>query len=120
MRKHQHVALFQIRLDILFIHSGLFLIIDQNHDDISLLRCLRSGINLESLCLGFSPGLTALVKADNNITAGILQVQCVSVSLAAVTDDGYFFSFQQRKVAVLLIKNLCCHLCILHIMKYIC
>ena len=36
MCKHQHVALFQIRLDGLFVQFSLFLIIDQNHDDISL------------------------------------------------------------------------------------
>ena len=34
MSKHQHVAFFQVRLDIFFVQSSLLLIIDQDHDDV--------------------------------------------------------------------------------------
>ena len=34
--EHEHITFFQVRLNIFFVHSCLFLIVDQNHDDISL------------------------------------------------------------------------------------
>ena len=94
MSEHQHVALFQVWLDIFFVHCSLFLIVDQDHNDISLFCSLSSGIYFESLCLCFCPGFAAFIKSNNNITAGIFQVQCMSMSLASVADNCDFFAFQ--------------------------
>ena len=90
----QGLAGAQVGSDILFIHSSLLLIVDQNHDDVGLLRCLCSRIHLKSLRFCFRPGFASLIKANDNIIAGILQIQRMCVSLAAITDDGYFFAFQ--------------------------
>ena len=92
--EHQHVALLQVGLDVLFVHRGLFLIVDEDHNDIGLLCSFRRGINLQSLRFCLGPGFASLVKADDNITAGILQVQRVGVSLASIADDRDLLSFQ--------------------------
>ena len=85
--KHQHVALFEIRLNILLVHIRLQLIVDQNHNDIRPLRCLGIGLNRNALLLSLLSRLGALVKTDANFNSGILQVQCMRMSLAAVADD---------------------------------
>ena len=88
MSEHQHIALFQVRLDIFFVQLSLFLIVDQDHDDISQLCSLCCCVNFEALCFSFSPGSGSFVKTDNNVASGIFQVQCMCMTLAAVSDDG--------------------------------
>src|SRR5699024_1118733 len=105
--EHQHVALFQIRLDILLIHISLQLIVDQNHDDIRSLCGLCSCVNLKSLFLSLRPGFASLIQTNDNMASGILGVQCVCVSLAAVSDNSDGLAIQQRQVTVILIKNSC-------------
>ena len=39
------------------------------------------------------------------MAAGILQIQRMCVSLAAVADDGNGLALQQRQITILLIKN---------------
>ena len=69
MCKHQHISGFQIRLNVILIKVCLLLIIDQNHDDVSLLCCLCGSIYLKALLLGFLPRLGALVQTNNDMTA---------------------------------------------------
>ena len=107
MCEHQHVACFQIRFDVLLIHSCLQLIIDENHNDICLLSSLSRRIYLEALCLSLRPGLGALVKADNYVTAGLLRVQSVCMTLAAIADHSDRFAIQKRQITVFLIENFC-------------
>ena len=92
MSKHKHIAFLKVWLDIFLIHISLFLIIDQNHDDISLLCSLSCCIYFKSLLFSSLPGSAAFIKTDNDVTSGLLQVQCVSMSLAAVTDNCDCFS----------------------------
>ena len=71
MSEHKHVALFQIWLDVFLVHICLQLIVDQDHDDISLFCSLCCGVYFKSLCLCFCPRLAALVKTDDNIASGL-------------------------------------------------
>ena len=87
MSEHQHIALFQIGLDVILVQICLLLIVDQDHDDVSTLCSFCSGKYFKSLCLSLCPGLGALVQTDDNMTSGILQVQCVCMTLAAVADN---------------------------------
>ena len=87
MGEHQHIALFQVGLDVILVQISLLLIIDQDHDDVSTLCSFCSGKYFKSLCLSLCPGLGALVQTDDNMTSGILQVQCVCMTLAAVADN---------------------------------
>ena len=87
MSEHQHIALFQVGLDVVLVQISLLLIIDQDHDDVSTLCSFCSGEYFEPLCLSLCPGLGALVQTDDNMTSGILQVQCMCMTLAAVADN---------------------------------
>ena len=46
--EHQHVTFLKVWFDVFLIHISLFLIIDQNHDDISLLSCFCGCINFKT------------------------------------------------------------------------
>ena len=55
VRKHQHIASFQIWLDGLFVHFCLKLIIDQDHNNICFFRCLCCRIYFKTLRLCLCP-----------------------------------------------------------------
>ena len=57
------------------------------------------------MLLSLSLGLGTLVKADNNIAAGFLQVQCMCVTLRSVTDDADLLSLKIREITILLVKH---------------
>ena len=84
--EHQHVAGLQVGLDGLFVKGGLLLIVDEDHDDISLLRGFRGRIYGQALRFRFRPGFGAFVQAHDDVAAGFLQIQGMRMSLAAVTD----------------------------------
>ena len=117
--EHQHVALLQIRLNILLIHGSLQLVIDQNHDDIRFFCSFSSRIHLKALLLGALPGSASLVKTDDDVTSGLLCIQSMRVSLAAVADDCDGLSFQHGKITVFLIINFC-HCFLLHCLNCVC
>ena len=85
--KHQHISCLKVRLNISLIHSSLFLIVNQNHNDICLLCCLCCCINFESLLFCSLPGLTALVKTNDDIASGLFQIQRMGMSLASVSNN---------------------------------
>ena len=105
--EHQHVALLQVRLNVLLVHGRLQLVVDQNHDNVCPLRSLGSCINLKPLCLGARPGFASLVKADNHVAAGFLRVQSLRMALASVADYRNGLTLQKGKIAVFLIIDLC-------------
>ena len=72
MRKHQHIALFQIRLDIFLVHGSLQFVIDQDHNDIRLLCRFRRRIYFKALCLRFCPGFGAFIQTNNDVASGLL------------------------------------------------
>ena len=86
MGEHQHIALLQIRLNVLFIHISLQLIIDQDHDNVRLFRRLGRGVHFKALRLSLRPGFAPLIKADNHPAARFLGIQGMRMSLASVTD----------------------------------
>ncbi len=105
--EHQHVALFQVRLDIFFVQLSLLFIIDQDHDNVSLLCSFRRGKDFKTLLLCSLPGSGTFIETDDDVASRFFQVQRVGVSLAAVTDDCDCLAFQKGKVAIFLIINLC-------------
>ena len=93
--------------DVLLVHIRLGLVVDEDHDDIRQLGGLGHGIDLEAVLLGHGPALAALAQADDDVAAGIPQVQGVGVALGAVAHDGDLLTVQLAQVAVLLIIHLC-------------
>ncbi len=113
MGEHQHISLFQVRFDVLLVHGSLQFIVDQDHNDICLLCSFCRRIYFKALCFCFCPGSGAFIQTDNDVASGLLCVQCVCMSLAAVTDHCDCLAFQQGKVTIFLVKNLC-HFLFLH------
>ncbi len=96
MRKHQHIARLKVGLNVFLIHSCLQFIVDQDHDDIRFFCSLSRRVYLESLRLCLCPGLRTLVEADNHVTARLLRIQGMCMSLTAVTDDCDCLAVQER------------------------
>ena len=107
MGKGNGLALGQIGGDILLIHIGLGLVVDQNHDDIGSLGGLGDGHDREAVLFRHGPGLAALAQANNDVAAAVTQIQCMGMALGTVTDDGDLLAVQLAQIAVLLIIHFC-------------
>ena len=107
MSKHQHVTCFKIRLNRLLIKSGLLLIINENHNNICLLCCLCRRIYLKALFFCSLPRLRSLIQTDNHMTAGLLCIQRMRMSLTTITNDSNCLSIQCCQITVILIINSC-------------
>ena len=99
----------EVRLDVLLVHLGLKLVVDEDHDDVCPLGGLRVGDDLETLSLGLGLGLGALVETDLDVDAGVLEVQRVRVTLGAVADDGDLLAVKLGNVTVGLVIHLESH-----------
>ena len=53
--EHKHIACFEVRLDVVLVESSLLLVVDKNHNDVSLFCSFGSCIYFKALCLCFSP-----------------------------------------------------------------
>ena len=69
MSEHEHIAFFQVRLDIFAVQLSLLLIIDQDHDDIRLLRSLSCCINFKALFFCPLPASGTLIQTDDNLAS---------------------------------------------------
>ena len=67
------------------------------------------GLDFQTLLLGVLDRLGGRAQADNDVDAGIAQVQRMGVALGAVADDGDLLAFEDGEIAVVLIPNLCSH-----------
>ena len=104
--KHQHIAGFQIRCDVLRIHCSLCLIVGKNHNDICPFSGFCGGENLQTLSLCLCFGLRTFIQTDNNVASGFLQVQCMGMALTSVTDNGDLLSVQYAQITIGFIINL--------------
>ncbi len=104
--KGNGLASRQVRADGLIVDLRGAFIVDQNHDNIRLLRRVCDGVDLETVLGGLVPGL-ARAQADNHITAGVAQVQRMGMALRAIADDCDFLSLQNGDVTVFFIVHSC-------------
>ena len=104
--KHQHIAGFQIRCNVLCIHCSLCLIVGKNHNDIRPFSGFCGGENLQTLSLCLCFGFGTFIQTDNDVASGFLQVQCMGVTLASVTDNGDLLSVQYAQITIGFIINL--------------
>ena len=110
MSEGQCSARLQVRLNLLLVNLGLVLIRQQDHDDVSLGDRVRHGLDFEALLLGIVHGLGGRTQADDDVNAGIAQVQRVSVALGAVTENGDLLAIEHGEIRILLIPDSCCHM----------
>ena len=103
--KGQRGTLFEVGLDVLFIERSLLLVVDEDHDDIGGLDGVTRNHDLEAGGGGGVDGFGALVEPDDDVGAGILQVERVGVALAAVTDDRDGLALENAEIAVLFVVH---------------
>ncbi len=86
--EHERLARGHVGRDFVVVEIGLDMIGDQDHDHVGGLGGVGGGEDLEAGGLGLGDALAAGGQADDDIDAGIAEVQGVGVALAAVADDG--------------------------------
>ena len=106
VRKGKRRAVFEVLLNTLFIHLCLAFVVNEDHYDVGLFNSLGNRINFKTGSNGLGPGLAALVQADNDLHAAVAQIERMSMSLTAVTDDGHGLVLQNIDVAIRLIVYL--------------
>ena len=107
MSKGKSTAGLEVRLDIVLVDIRLLLIGNQNHRDIRLLHSCGNGKDLESMTLSCCLGLAALIEADNDIDAALLEIQCMCMALAAISNDGNRLAIHDLPVYILVIISFC-------------
>src|SRR6478609_3467678 len=105
VRSHQNAARLQIRLDRRAIRITLNLIRQQYVDDIRRLGRFLSRHRLELVLDRQVVVRTARPLADDYIYAAVAKVLRLSMSLAAVAQDGDRLAFEERKVSVVVVVN---------------
>lgn len=107
VREGNRLALGQVGGNVLLVHVRLTLIVDENHDDIRLLRGFRNGHHVEAVLDCHGPAFAALAQTHDDVHAGIAQVQRVGMTLRAVADDGDGLAGQLVQVTILFIVHFC-------------
>ena len=102
-------ARLDVGLDVVGPDGALVLVGGQNHNHVGFGGSLGHGLDLEALLLGEINRLGGRTQADDHVDTGIAQVQRVGVALGTVADDCDFLAFEDGKIAVVLIPDLCCH-----------
>ena len=70
---------------------------------------LGCGEDFKTLLYSSVPALGTLIKTDNDLASGLLKVKSVSMTLAAVSDNGNGLALEKGKVTIFLVKNLVSH-----------
>ena len=99
----------EVRLDLIGPHLALGLIRGQDHDHVGLGGGIGHGLDVQALLLGELDRLGGRAEADDDVDAGVAQVQRVRVALRAVADDRDLLAVEHGKIAVVLVPDLCCH-----------
>ena len=102
-------ARLDVRLDVVLPDSLLVLVRGQDHDDVGLGSGFRNALDFQTLLLGEFHGLRVRTQADDDVDTGVTQVERMRVALRAVTDDCDLLAVENRKIAVVFVPDLCCH-----------
>ena len=103
--KCQRGTLLQGRLN-LFVDTGDVFVGQQNHDHIGRGNRFVDFSHLQT-CLGnLVPGRATLAQTDHHLHAAVVQVLCVGMALAAVTNNGNRLALDEAQIAILVVKNL--------------
>ena len=107
MGEHQRLARKHVLLDGLPVHFGLQVVGNQHHYDVRLLRDLGNHADLQTVRFSLGDAAAALVQADHHVQPVVVQVERVSMALAAVTDYAEGLAVHQRHIGVRFVVHLC-------------
>ncbi len=105
MSEGECLALGQLVLDGVVVDGALVLVRCQDHDDVCPFGGIRNVLDSEACVLCLGGRLGAVLQRDNNLDAGIAQVQCVGVALGAIANDGYLAALDDRQVCVVVVEH---------------
>jgi hypothetical protein len=107
MSKSKCTAVLQIRTDFRFIYISLFFIRNQDHRDIRFSNSFCNAFYCKSCIAGFFYGFAAFIQTDDNIDTAVSQIQCMGVTLTAISNNSHFLAFHYIPVYILIIKYFC-------------
>ena len=99
MREEDRGAVGEVRGDVLLPDRRLHLVGQEQRDDLRALDGLRDGRDRDTGVLGSGPRGASFAQPDDDVDAGVVQVEGVGVTLAPVADDGDL-PVEQPQVAV--------------------
>ena len=99
MAEQQHVALGDAVADLLLPDVVVPLVGQQDHHEIAAAGGLDDGQHLEALLARLGDRGGVLAQADDDVDAGVLQVEGVGVALGAVADDRDGLAVEQVRSA---------------------
>ena len=105
VRKSQRGTLLDAGLYIIGVHGGNLFVGQQNHDHVGLGHSVADFCHLEASFFNLRPRCATFAQTHHHLHATVVQVLCMCVPLAAVTDDGHGFALDQAQVAILVVIN---------------
>ena len=107
MGKEEQLAGGEVGGDLVGVNFGLRLVGGEDHDHVAPRCGLGHRGDLKAGFLRLGDGLGAGGEADFHLNSGVLEVECVGMSLGTVADDGYLLGLDERKVSVVVVVSLC-------------
>ena len=107
MCEEQGRAFLQVRGDLLGVNETLHLVGQEDGDNVALGHGLGNILHLEAGCLSLCPRGGTGTQANDHVNAGILQVQCMCMSLRTVANNGHLLGLDQRQVCAVVVDDLC-------------
>ncbi len=105
--EHQGLAGGEVRRDVARVQVALHVIRNQDHHHVGGLGGVGGGEHLQPGRFRLGAALARLRQADDHVEARIAQIQRMSVTLAAIADNGDGFTFEEANIAVLFVVTRC-------------
>ena len=106
VRTHQQRARLEVRPDVALIGVALNFVGEQDVDQITDLGRFSQRDGCEAVADGQIVVLAAGALPDDDVAAAVAQVLSLSVTLAAVAEDGNGLALQQGQVGIVVVVNL--------------
>ena len=105
MAEQQHVALGDAVADLVLPDLAVELVGEQDHHEVAAAGGLDDREHLEALLARLGDRGGVLAQADDDVDAGVLQVERVGVALGAVADDRDGLAVEEREVCVVVVDH---------------
>src|SRR5215831_8264786 len=105
--EHERFPRRHVRRDFLIVQITLEVVMYKDHDYVRLLGGTAGVQDAQARGFGFYPGFAARIESDDDVHAGIAQIQRMRVALAAIADDGDCAPLQEFEISVFFVIAFC-------------
>jgi hypothetical protein len=105
VREHEQLAGRDPVADLGLPDLGLLLVRQQDHHHVAAAGRLGDRLDREAVLLGLVDRIRALTQADDDLDAGVLEVERVGMALGAVAEDGHGLAVEEREVGVVVVDH---------------